>query len=82
MQLLGLIIVGFHITDQLLISQNYWGSGICPSSQINRLEHDLSKSGSVSSSGEGRMMPSLLGALERPNLNHWTTPNMYQRLYK
>jgi hypothetical protein len=28
-------------------AQNYWGSGICPSSGIKTLEHDVSETGSV-----------------------------------
>jgi hypothetical protein len=45
---------------------------------VHRLEflitrrHNVSKSGSVSVSGEGKETPTLLGPLERANLNHWT----------
>jgi hypothetical protein len=29
-------------------TQNYWGSGLCPSSRIKKVEHDISEIGSVS----------------------------------
>jgi hypothetical protein len=44
------------------VLQNHWVSGLCPPSGILL---DL-----FPSSGEGRETPTLLGALERANLNH------------
>jgi hypothetical protein len=44
---------------------NYLDPGLSPSSGIQKL--DLSQS-----SGEGGNTPTILGPLERANLNHWT----------
>jgi hypothetical protein len=54
-------------------SQNYWISGLCPSSGILKTKkHNVSETGSVSVlRGEGKT-PTLLGPIERTNLNHWT----------
>jgi hypothetical protein len=56
-------------TDE--ISQNYCVSGLCPSSRIlNTRKYNGLENGSVSMSDEGRKIPTLLGPLERTNLNH------------
>jgi hypothetical protein len=54
--------------------QDYWVFGFCPSSGIleNKREHNVSETGSVSSSGKGWETATLLGPVERANLNHWT----------
>jgi hypothetical protein len=53
-------------------SQNYWVFGLFPSSGILKTRKlDVSETGLFSSSGEGET-PTLLGSLERANLNHWT----------
>jgi hypothetical protein len=55
-------------------SQNPWGYGLCLSSGIKKLEHGISETGVFPSSGE-RRKTTLLGRIERANLNHWTTPS-------
>jgi hypothetical protein len=51
--------------------QNYWMSGLSPSSGIlNKGKHSVSETGSVSASGEGSETSTLLGPLEKVNLNH------------
>jgi hypothetical protein len=52
-------------------TQNYWVSALCLSSGI--LNTTFRKLGPFPSSGEGRKTPTLLGPLERVNLNHWTS---------
>jgi hypothetical protein len=51
-------------------TQNYWVSGLCPTSGV--LNTTFRKPGLFPSSGEGRKTLTLLGPLERANLNHWT----------
>jgi hypothetical protein len=52
-------------------TQNQKVSRLCPSSGILRAwKHNGLETGSVSSSGEKRETPTLLGPLERANLNH------------
>jgi hypothetical protein len=53
-------------------TQNYWIFGFCPSSGILKTrEHNVSETGSVSVLRKGET-PTLLGPLERANLNHWS----------
>jgi hypothetical protein len=40
---------------------------------LKELGHSVSETGFFPSSGEGRKTPTILGLLERANLNHWTT---------
>jgi hypothetical protein len=55
-------------------TQNYLVSGLCSSSGIvNTTKHNISETGSVLFSGDGWETPTLLGPLEKANLNHWTT---------
>jgi hypothetical protein len=57
-------------------TQNYCDFGLCPSSGIPETrEYNVSETGSVSVLrwGVGET-PTLLGPLERANLNHWTNP--------
>jgi hypothetical protein len=50
-------------------AQNYWVSGLCPSSGIlNTTEKTFRKLDLFPSSGEGKKTPTLLGPLERANL--------------
>jgi hypothetical protein len=52
-------------------AQNYLVSGLCPSSGIlETRKHNVSELDLFPSSGEGET-PTLLGPIERPNLNHW-----------
>jgi hypothetical protein len=55
-------------------TQNYWVSGLCPSSRIvNTRKYNVSKTESVSIlPGEGRDTPTMLGPLETANVTHWT----------
>jgi hypothetical protein len=54
--------------------QNHYVSGIRPSSGIlNTIKHNVSETGLLPSSDAGRETPTLLGPLERANLNHWIT---------
>jgi hypothetical protein len=56
-----------------VLPRNYWVFGICPSSGILKsTEHNVSETVSVSVLRWGRKTPTLLGPLERANLNHWT----------
>jgi hypothetical protein len=52
-------------------TQNYCGSGLCPLSVIKKLEQMFRKLDLFLSSGEGRKIPTVLGPLQRANLNHW-----------
>jgi hypothetical protein len=53
-------------------TQNYWVSGLCPSRGIlNNFNAVFRKLDPFSSSGEGREAPTLMGPLDRANLNHW-----------
>jgi hypothetical protein len=52
-------------------TKNYWVSGLCPSSGIL---NSMKSMDLFPPSGEGRETPTLLGPLERSNLNHWTDP--------
>jgi hypothetical protein len=55
-------------------AQNYWASGLCPSSRIlNPIKHNISEMDLLPSTGEGRETPTLMGPLERANINHWTS---------
>jgi hypothetical protein len=55
-------------------TQNHWISGICPSTGIvTTMKYNFRKLDLFPSSGEGRETPTLLGPLERDNLNHWTS---------
>jgi hypothetical protein len=54
--------------------QNYWGSGLCPSSGILILENAMcQKLDMFPSSCDGRDTPTPFGPLGSANLNHWTT---------
>jgi hypothetical protein len=54
-------------------TQNQWISGLCPSSGIlNTRKHNISALDLFLPLGEGRDTQTLLGPLERANLNHWT----------
>jgi hypothetical protein len=55
-------------------TQNYWVFGLFPSSNVlGTRKHDLSETGSVSVLRcGGRKTSTLLGPLDRANLNHWT----------
>jgi hypothetical protein len=56
-------------------TQNRWVSGLCPSSGIlNTRNTTRRRLDLFPSSREGRQTPTLLGLLERANLNHWTIP--------
>jgi hypothetical protein len=37
--------VSYRVPGLLTITQNYWGSGLCPFSGIKKLEHDVSETG-------------------------------------
>jgi hypothetical protein len=53
-------------------SQNFSVSRLCASSGIlNISKHNVSETGSVSVLRGGRRRHTLLGHLERANLNHW-----------
>jgi hypothetical protein len=52
-------------------TRNYWGFGVCPSSGIVK-NTPFRKLDLLPSSGERVKTPTLLGPLERANLNHWT----------
>jgi hypothetical protein len=57
-------------------TQNYWVSGLCPSSGIlETRKHNVSETGSIPAPrcGGGEETPIQLGPLERANINHWTT---------
>jgi hypothetical protein len=53
----------------------YWDFGLCPSSDIpkNTKNTTFRKLDLLPSAGEGWETPTLLGPLERANLNHWTS---------
>jgi hypothetical protein len=52
-------------------TQKYWVSGLCPSSRIlNTRNHNVSETGSVSIDRWEGETPTLLGPIERANLNH------------
>jgi hypothetical protein len=56
-------------------TQNYWVSGLCPLSGIlNTRKHNVSETGPVSVLMGVKETPTLLGPLERANLNHWSSP--------
>jgi hypothetical protein len=56
-------------------TQDYWSFGRCLSSGIlETRRHNVSETPSVSVLRRGEETPTLLGPLERANLNHWTTP--------
>jgi hypothetical protein len=56
-------------------TQNYWGFRLLPfSGTLETREHSVSETESVSFPGETGNTPTLLGPLERANLNHWTSP--------
>jgi hypothetical protein len=56
-------------------TQNYWVFGLCPSSGILEAKNTTFwKMDLFPSSGEGEVTPTLLGPLERANLNHWIAP--------
>jgi hypothetical protein len=71
---------GFFRINLVIRCQNYWDSGLCPSSGIKNTT--FRKMGLFLSSSEGRETPTPLGPLEGANLFHWTTPAIQQRLYK
>jgi hypothetical protein len=52
-------------------AQNYWGSGLCPSSRIKKQENDVSEAGSVSVLRWREDDVYCVGSLTA-NLNHWT----------
>jgi hypothetical protein len=55
-------------------TQNYWVFGLCPSSGIlETRKHNVSETGRFRAQVRGEI-PTLLGTLERANLNQWTTP--------
>jgi hypothetical protein len=45
--------------------QDYWGSELCPSSGIKKLEQTFQKLNLFPFSDEGRKTPTLLGPVER-----------------
>jgi hypothetical protein len=51
--------------------QIYWGSGLCPSSGIKKLEHDIAETGSVSILRWSEEDDYSVGPLEKANLIHW-----------
>jgi hypothetical protein len=53
--------------------QRHWISGLCPSSIILKNKTMFRKLDLFPSSGERRETPTLLGSLERANLNHCET---------
>jgi hypothetical protein len=64
-----------YFVQPLHMSQRYWVFGLCPSSGFflnNNEKHNISETGSVSVLRWGKT-PTLLGPLERANLNHLTT---------
>jgi hypothetical protein len=55
-------------------TQNYWVFRLFPSSGVlDNRKHDVSEIGSVSVLGYGGKTPTLLGLLERANLDHCIT---------
>jgi hypothetical protein len=52
--------------------QNHWFSGLCPSSGILNTRKMFRLLDLLSSLGDGREKLTLLGLLERADLNHWT----------
>jgi hypothetical protein len=55
-------------------TQNYWGFGLCSSSDILKIrENNVSETGSVSVLRWDADTPTLSGLLERANLNNWPT---------
>jgi hypothetical protein len=53
-------------------TRNYWVFGPCPSSGIlETRKHNVSETGSVSALRWGGETPTVLGLLERANLNHF-----------
>jgi hypothetical protein len=54
-------------------TQNYWVFGLCPSSGILEPREHVSENGCFHPQvGGGGKIPTVLGPLERANLNHWT----------
>jgi hypothetical protein len=52
-------------------TQNYGGSGLCPLSEIKKLEHDVSEIEYFLRPVKGGIRILLLLPLERANRNHW-----------
>jgi hypothetical protein len=62
-----------NVLTMVYDTENYWVSGLCPSSGIvETRKHNVSETGSVSVLRWGEA-PSLLGPLERANHSQWTT---------
>jgi hypothetical protein len=54
-------------------TQNYWISGLCPSSEIlNSRKHNVSETGSVSVLRRGEGDTFSVESFRRANLNYWT----------
>jgi hypothetical protein len=51
-------------------TENYWGSGLCPSPRILKTRKHVLETGSVSVLRRWEEEPTLLGPLERAKLNH------------
>jgi hypothetical protein len=60
------------VSGHMHISQNHWGSRICSSSGIKTSNTELRKMDLFPSSGEWRKTSTLLGPLERSNINDCT----------
>jgi hypothetical protein len=59
---------------ELTTEQNHWVCGLCPSSGIQiTIKYDVSETGSLPSSREGRRKeaPAVLNPSARANLTHW-----------
>jgi hypothetical protein len=55
-------------------NQNYWVFGLCSSSGIQETRKQRFGNWICFRPQVGRETPTLLGAIEKANLNHWTTP--------
>jgi hypothetical protein len=57
------------------MTQNYWDFGHYPLSRILKIENKMFQK--LDPSGDGRKTPTLLGPLERANLNHWSSAQLH-----
>jgi hypothetical protein len=72
-----LIDIQFHIDSRVLTTvyntQNYWDFRLCPSSGILKTRRQPFRNWISFRPQVMGETPTLLGPLERANLNHWTT---------
>jgi hypothetical protein len=79
-EIIQFVVTNFERFPCKQASQNYWVFGLCPLSGILETREHVSETWFVSDlslgGGEGGEIRTLLGPLERANLNHWTNQNV------